>query len=208
MSARQITLEHAIQRIGYVRHGPVWTATIRKATEAIQARLVTKNTVATIENWENAQQAAQALRRPIELEILNKLGSGQEQAYWKSPEGGLLLIAPDHWNIFDFEANRDWPNATINGKSRTVYLDQSSLEIFIGTSPQKAPVTRYGRRAGEQWLISDVPIFEKMATEIDNGVKLSVAAKKYAAEAQGAGTEESKATRLRKAYKVWANGAE
>jgi hypothetical protein len=210
LTADLIPLATAIEKICEARHGPKWRAASKNLLVAERERLAPnkktkRNWLSTIKKQNAANENVSALRNSIAIDFLQKLGTGQLIAYWLiTDESKPLSIAPDHWNVFDLEANRDWPNATRSGKSLTVYLDQSWLELFPEISHRMAPVTRYGRREGETWQISDVCIFEKMATEIDNGEKISVAAKRYAPEAKGAGTEESRATRLRKAYPRWA----
>jgi hypothetical protein len=69
---------------------------------------------------------------------------------------------------------------------------------------QVAPVTKYGRRPGENWLVADELVFGKMKAEVDRGITVTAAANKYSKDATGSGTADSKATRLRKSYRDWA----
>jgi len=223
MSETKITLANAIERICTARHRAKWMIAKANELQATRDRIKKGNTTATVDNWIKAQKAAEEIRRPIELEILEIIGTAQLQTFRQLNNGELRAIAPDQWKIFESEAtahvddaisqhwdarraNRDWPNVTINGKSEIVFLDLDELAGLIENASKPAPLPNHGHRAGENWPIADESIFAKMADEIKSGRSLSnsAAANKFANEAAGTGSPESKARRLRDGYKKWA----
>jgi hypothetical protein len=199
-----VTLAVAIERICTERHGTRWAAAKENELKATRDRIEKGNTAATVDNWIKAQKAAEEIRRPIELEILEKMGTAQLPAFRQLSNEQLLPIAPDQWNIFKFEANRDWPNVEINGKSEIVFLYASALAEFIKSDTAKALVTRHGRRLGENWNMADEPFFEKMKIDIAAGMSIFASANNRAPDTPKGGEIESKARRLRDGYNAWA----
>jgi len=140
-TADLITLADAIEKIGQFRHGSAWATAAANELQATEEARAGSN---TIKNVREAQERVKILRRPIELEILDKFGKAQLSAHWRDSNGKLLPIESGDWNVFEVEANRYWPKAKINGKSETVYLHSASLGIFI-TQTTKAKEVKAGR---------------------------------------------------------------
>lgn len=171
-TADLITLADAIEKIGQFRHGLAWATAAANELQATEEARAGSN---TIKNVREAQERVKILRRPIDLEILDKLGRAQLSAHWRDSNGKLLPIASGHWNAFEVEANRYWPKANIERKPETVYLHSASLEIFI-TQTTKAKEVKAGRPSimdeieaeldkwilgGHQRLISELKAYEE-----------------------------------------------
>ena len=135
LRADKITLGDAIEKIGQARHGSAWATAAANELQATEEASAGSN---TIKNVREAQERVKILRRPIELEILDKLGKAQLSAHWRDSNGKLLPIASGHWNLFEVEANKYWPNAKINGKQEIAYLDAAALAAFIDSDSRQA----------------------------------------------------------------------
>jgi hypothetical protein len=82
--------------------------------------------------------------------------------------------------------------------------DVRKLWPFHLTQTDAPPeLTKYGHRPGQKWRAGDEPIFHQMSEAMEKEDTRHAAANKFAKDAWGTGTEESRAKRLRDGYLHW-----
>jgi hypothetical protein len=211
-----------------VKGDPIDPVTYQRAAKELFERLAAHNSIDLAEYYGGADEEASPEERAKARETDQRVGELHSEAEFKLQ--GLMVVEDlrtwvakqGEWRRVASEEIHAW---TMSGADKRAgfYLDREELayvrpdrytmDRHAGQNPSELADGRQVKRGRPPkrgtYAASDAPLLDKMRTLLQSGEarSLNQAAHKVAQQAEGGSTEDSKATRLRKAYvRRWSFG--